>query len=324
MSTDRIHRLLRLIMLLQGGPPKGVDELAETLGVSRRTLFRYLNLLESVEIPFFHEPGVGYRLASNFSLTPVSLNVSETLGLMLLAKASSCYRGQPLTGAALSAISKLLATVPEPTHTACTSILQTVSVNPGPQPVNVKESQSYPTLQRCVDEQTACDLTYQSATDNADQHLTFEPYALHFSTRSWYVLGRSQQHDEVRILKLGRIKKVEPTESLFHRPDGFKVTDKIGNAWEMIPDGGEQTIVLKFSPRMARNVCEVRWHPSQQHQHHDDGSATVTFTIDGLSEIAWWVCGYADHVQVIEPDELRQRVLDMHQRAAEQLQNPPV
>jgi len=131
MSNDRIHRLLRLIMLLQGGPPKGVDELAETLGVSRRTLFRYLSLLESVEIPFYFEPGVGYRMASNFSLTPLSLNVSETLGLMLLAKASACYRGQPLTGAALSAISKLLATVPEPTHKACASILQTVSVNPG-------------------------------------------------------------------------------------------------------------------------------------------------------------------------------------------------
>jgi len=189
--------------------------------------------------------------------------------------------------------------------------------NPGPQPQNVSEARTYPTLQRCVDERIACDITYQGATDDQDQHLVFEPYAMHFSTRSWYVLGRSDQHDQVRILKLGRIKKIEPRDTRFQRPEHFKVTDKIGNAWELIPDGGEQEIVLKVTPRLARNVTEVRWHPSQRHESQPDGSATVRFTIDGLSEIAWWVCGYADQVQVIEPPELRDRVRDMHQRAAE-------
>ncbi len=43
----------------------------------------------------------------------------------------------------------------------------------------------------------------------------------------------------------------------------------------------------------------------------------MTFTVDGIGEIAWWVCGYADQVTVIKPPELRDRVEQMHLAAAE-------
>ena len=47
--------------------------------------------------------------------------------------------------------------------------------------------------------------------------------------------------------------------------------------------------------------------------HNDDGSATVQFRVDGLGEIAWWILGYSDQVQIIAPAALRNKVLNAAQ-----------
>ena len=44
-QTLRIERLLKLIRALESGPARSADELAELADVSRRTIFRDLELL---------------------------------------------------------------------------------------------------------------------------------------------------------------------------------------------------------------------------------------------------------------------------------------
>jgi predicted DNA-binding transcriptional regulator YafY len=42
----------------------------------------------------------------------------------------------------------------------------------------------------------------------------------------------------------------------------------------------------------------------------------MRFTIDGLREISWWVCGYAEEVVVNKPKELAELVATRHRQAA--------
>ena len=46
--------------------------------------------------------------------------------------------------------------------------------------------------------------------------------------------------------------------------------------------------------------------------------AVLKFEVDGLNEIAWWVCGYADQVMVVKPKKLGEIVAKMHRDAAGQ------
>jgi predicted DNA-binding transcriptional regulator YafY len=307
--------MLRLITLLQSGKAKSVAELVAELEVSRRTLFRDLNTLEQAGIPYYNDPELGYRISEKFFLPPVNLTVTETLGLLLLSKLSQEQRTQPLIGSALSGITKLTATVPEPIRTACHELMNNISVNPGSQSYTPSEREHYPVLQKCIDEGRVCRVHYQSPRPTDKDPYTFHPYALHYATRSWYVLGWVDIHDDVRVLKLARFKSIEPQPKLFVKPRKFKVSDKIGRAWQLIPEGQVHQIELEFSPRVATNVMEVRWHPSQKNHAQPDGSLRVTFEIDGLGEIAWWVCGYADQVRVVNPPELRARVSQMLKQA---------
>ncbi|MCX5661099.1 MAG: WYL domain-containing protein [Planctomycetota bacterium] len=320
MNPSRVHRLLRLIVLLQSRQATGVRELMTELGVSRRTLFRDLNMLQLAGIPYHHDPGSGYRLASTFFLPPVNLTVPETLGLLLLGKTAAATRSRPLLEPALAAIQKLTATVPEPIRSACTEMMGRVSVDPGAQawPNGGGETtKCYYMLQRCIDEARECLMVYTSPVEPEPLRCTLRPLALHFATRSWYVLGQTDIHgQETRLFKLARIGSLEPQQSLFVRPRDFSPADKLGQAWQLIPEGKLYDIVLEFSAKVATNVSEVRWHASQRHECLEDGRCRMTFRVDGLGEIAWWICGYAGEVRVIQPQALRDRVREMHRAAA--------
>ena len=88
------------------------------------------------------------------------------------------------------------------------------------------------------------------------------------------------------------------------------LTDYLGRAWSMIPEGRLYNVKLRFLPKVAENVTEVQWHKTQKVTRNNDGSATVEFRVDGLGEISWWTLGYGDQVQVLAPDALRKRILE--------------
>lgn len=316
IGIGRVHRLLRLITLLQSGRPRGVAELMEELGVSRRTLFRDLNMLEHAGVPYYHEPGKGYRIRQNYFLPPINLTVPETLGLMMLAKSAATQRNRPFAGPALSAVHKLVSTVPEPMRTVCAEMMDHVTINPGGEIVGDREQEHYGTLSQCIDEGRVCKLRYRSPVEPEPMDLELRPFALHFAARAWYVLGHSAPHSEVRVLKLTRIETLDPLEKRFRRPERFRVEQKLGKAWQLIPEGTEHEIELEFSAKVGQNVAEVRWHPTQDHELLPDGRCRMRFTVDGLNEIAWWICGYADQVRIRKPAALRERVRAMHAAAA--------
>jgi predicted DNA-binding transcriptional regulator YafY len=76
------------------------------------------------------------------------------------------------------------------------------------------------------------------------------------------------------------------------------------------------------SPVLARRILILqRWnasvtesnHHTQQVERHRDGSATLSFRVDGLDEIIWWLLGWSGFAKVIRPDALRERFLEQLQ-----------
>lgn len=321
----RIHRLLKLIQTLQSRRARTVAELMAELAVSRRTLFRDLGTLKQSGVRYHHDPERGYQLDSAGGLPALELTPQEILGLLFLAKLARAQRHQPLTGSALLAVSKLMAGVPEHLREACTRPMVHVSIDPGPMVKVEHESRSFFLLQRAIDERRSCRMVYQSPAHEHWLDCELDPFALHFCNRAWYCLGTTdahQNHGEVRVFKLSRIVELDLTDRRFLRPNHFRVADKLGKAWQLNPEGTIHRVELVFEPRVATNVSEVAWHPSQQTQTLADGRCRMSFEVDGLGEIAWWIAGYGDQVTVIHPPELRKRMLGMYRRALERHESP--
>ena len=90
MKTSRISRIVQLLTLLQSGESHSVEDLTGLLEVSRRTLFRDLNELESIGVPYYFDNQVGgYRLDPDFFLPSINLNLQEALSILMLIRKGS-------------------------------------------------------------------------------------------------------------------------------------------------------------------------------------------------------------------------------------------
>ena len=59
---------------------------------------------------------------------------------------------------------------------------------------------------------------------------------------------------------------------------------------------------------VAQNVAEVNWHKTQKLTFNTDGTLDFQVTVSGLNEISWWILGYGDQAEVLQPPELRRLV----------------
>ena len=82
MSSDysRIHRLLKILTLIQAERDWTAERLATECGVSVRTIYRDMKMLEGAGIPYFYdEQSRGYQVRRDFFMPPVQLTLDESL-----------------------------------------------------------------------------------------------------------------------------------------------------------------------------------------------------------------------------------------------------
>jgi predicted DNA-binding transcriptional regulator YafY len=321
MSISRIYRLLRLITLLQQSRGLSADQLAEELDVSRRTVFRDLNMLEMARIPYYFDAeSAGYRISRHFFLPPINLTLSESLAIMVLAGRTRTGARLPLMAPAASAAMKIEGALPQSVRDHVGSVMENLDVRLGPLSGHVGLDETFEELARAVAGRNVCRLVYISFHERGQIVTTVHPLRLVFVNRAWYLIAWSARHGERRTFKLGRIGKLTVTDRTFTPPPGAVPQEPFGAAWCMIPEGTLYDVHLHFEPRVAGNVAEVRWHPSQQVQFNDDGSVEFHACVDGLGEISWWVLGYGDQVEVLAPEPLRRRVAEVAARVAARYQ----
>ena len=310
MNVSRVHRLLRLITLLQGGRNYSAADLARELEVSKRTVYRDLNMLELAHIPYYFDPDTGgYRIGGHFFLPPINLTLAEALSMLAMSGRIEGAGNVPILGHGARAAVKLEGALPHGIRGFVGSVLDKMSVSLGPLADHDGLDAAFDMLSQAVVDRRICVMSYHSVYDKKTIRLEIKPLKLLFMGRAWYTIAYSKMHRETRTFKLSRIEKIVVTPRTFTKPRNSDMAGYFGNAWSMIPEGREYRVQLRFTPRVARNVSEVRWHKTQKTKFLADGSLDFRVTVDGLGEMTWWILGYGDEVEVIAPVKLRKSVI---------------
>ena len=320
MKISRIYRLLRLITMIESGRGYTVSELAEELQVSRRTIFRDLNVLEMARIPYYYDKErKTYRINQHFFLPPISLTLSESLAMLLFARRATSSGMEPLSAAGARGAMKLESVLPESIRDYVGTIVKHIAILPAPTAKQDDLEDVFEQLVAAINEHKVCRLVYISFYDRKQIDVTVEPLRLAFVSRAWYLVGYSRNHRQQRTFKISRIRKLTVLSEKFDPADKkTEGTDIFGDAWSMIPEGKYYNIHLHFAPKVAGNVAEVKWHRSQRVEWNDDGSIEFYVRVDGLGEIIWWILGYGDQVKVIAPAILAKRVAGVARRMVKQ------
>lgn len=111
---SRTQRLFDLIQTLRRYRyPISGKQLAETLGVSLRTLYRDIVTLQSQGASIEGEPGVGYSLRPGFMLPPLMFSEEEIEALVLGSRWVARRTDKKLGLAATNVLAKIAAVLPE-------------------------------------------------------------------------------------------------------------------------------------------------------------------------------------------------------------------
>ncbi|MCA9235436.1 MAG: transcriptional regulator [Planctomycetales bacterium] len=318
MNIKRVTRLIKLLQELQAGAGDSPDGLAAACGVSRRTIFRDLETLKSAGVPIaFDKTSNQYALAGAHFLPPVNFTAAEALSLIAVAKQLGDEGRLPFLGPARAAALKLEGSLPAQLREELQTVARSIQFRINSFDPLTGKQEIYEQLVDAIAGRRVVVIQYGSLTEWETIRTRLRPYQLLFNRHSWYVVGRSTLHKGPRTFNLSRIDSLEPTRQTFARPRGFSVDRYLGNAWNLIPEPGpDHHVHLRFAPLVAHNVAEVRWHKTQQTAFRPDGSLDFHARVSGLNEIAWWVLGYGDQVEVLKTAKLRRlvaaRVKNMH------------
>lgn len=320
MKGGKVVRLLELIALLQAGRGSSVPQLAEKLGVSGRTVFRDLDTLREAGVPLMYdEAEQRHRIPDNYYLPATNFTPHEALALLVLCNELGDKSGVPFQAAACQAALKLESNLPPRLRALVKEQTDAVRIRMPQSSRGEGHESKYLELLAAVSHRRAVRIRYQSLTEWQEISTKVQPYQLLFSRRSWYVVGRSSLHREVRTFSLLRILSLETLDESFAVPSRFSMERYLRNAWHLIPEPGpDLRVVVRFEKMVAYNVAEVLWHKTQKLHWLPDGRLDFEVTVSGLKEIGWWILGYGDQAEVIEPQELRdelsRRIASMHER----------
>jgi predicted DNA-binding transcriptional regulator YafY len=308
-------RLITLIMLLQRRPGQKAAALAETLGVSVRTLHRYFSMLDEMGIPIYTERGPhgGFSLVRGYKMPPLVLSPEEATALYLGATLVEEIWGSLYRPAAQGAIAKLDNLLPDEQRQEIAWARRSLTAF-GLQRADFSTlSMTLEKLRRAVHEQRRVHMVYRSSSRPDPAPRDLDPYALAFRWGWWYAVGFCHTRHEVRSFRVDRILELELCEGVFEMPAGFDVRTFLAQEFK---DQAGQRVRMRFSPQAA-NVALGNRSSWEAVEEQPDGSVVVSFTAPDLAWAASSVLVYGPLVTVEEPEELRKIVREWAQAIEE-------
>jgi len=150
-----------------------------------------------------------------------------------------------------------------------------------------------------------------SKLDGEISQRTIKPLGLVFKRGVWYVVAEDCNKEEYRTFRVDQILQVTLTNIMFVYPEDFSLEEHIGDSWGVFTNDEVQKVRLKFSPAVATRLKSVRYHRSQEIiEELPDGSVIIGLEVCGLIELKGWLLQWGSQVEVLEPESLRQELLN--------------
>ncbi|WP_299863383.1 YafY family protein [uncultured Roseobacter sp.] len=218
----RTDRLFDIIQILRDGKLHRAQDIAETLEVSTRTIYRDMDTLVASGVPVEGERGVGYMITEAISLPPLNLTVAElealNLGMAIVAEAAD----PDLKAAALSLADKVDAVLP--TKTIADADQWKFAVYPFADAA--RGFAHMPTLRAAIRAKQKLRLTYTSKEARVTTR-TIRPLHMEYWGRIWTLTSWCELRNDFRVFRVDLIQTAEALPELFVDEPGKTLADYV-------------------------------------------------------------------------------------------------
>jgi predicted DNA-binding transcriptional regulator YafY len=307
----RADRLLSILLLLQIHRRLTARDLAERLEVSERTILRDMDALGSAGIPVTAERGAGggWSLVEGYRTELTGLSEAEAQALVLTGM-PRLLADLKMDRAAEGALLKLLAALPALVRRRADEARRKIHVDVTGWSASPEAVPCFQAVQEAVWNERRLDITYARTGPSVDRRV--DPLGLVAKGSVWYLAAGID--GEVRSYRVSRISAATIVDEPCVRPEGFD----LAAWWERSP--------AEFKATVPRYFATFRAHPDVVYQLHyagrfsrvekvgeadEDGWTRVEMRFQFEEEAAGIALSFGPRVEVMEPPELRDRVVDL-------------
>lgn len=237
MSTTAT-RLITLILLLQRRPNQKAADLAEELGVSVRTIHRYVGMLNEMGIPVYSERGPygGFSLVRGYKMPPLVFTPEEAVALCLGTSLVEEIWGPLYRDAARGAMAKLDNVLPDEQRQEMAWARRALVTTGMHRTDHTSLAPVLAKLRRAAREQRSVRIVYQSPGQPEPLKRDVDPYALAHRRGWWYVIGHCHLRRAMRTFRVDRIRELTVLAEPFDLPPDFDVHEYLtADGWPPPP-----------------------------------------------------------------------------------------
>jgi predicted DNA-binding transcriptional regulator YafY len=220
----RADRLVSMMLLLHNHGRMTVRQLADSLEVSERTLYRDIEALTVAGIPICTQPGVngGVFLDENYRVSLTGLNRDEA-GVLLTFAQEPALKHLGLSEPLQSALRKLTATLPDSHRLASDRLTQRFHIDPKNWFQTLDRPSFFLELQQAVWEDRVIRVMYHPVENQRSERL-IEAHGLVCKANVWYLVGRRPEPAaEMHNYRISRFEAVTVLPDSFTRDPNFQL-----------------------------------------------------------------------------------------------------
>lgn len=218
MSTNtdmkRLSRLSAILLQLQTKRMLSANNLAEKFGVSVRTIYRDIRVLEQIGVPIASLEGKGYSLAEGYKIPPVMFTEQEANALVTAGQLLQLNKDSSLISAYTEAVDKVKAVLNYAAKDKAELLTERVAVSPAS--IKQATSNSLTAIQNALTSFAVLRISYTAEGKTESSERLIEPFAFYYSTQQhWTLIAFCRLRNDFRMFRLDRMGAVELTDMKF-------------------------------------------------------------------------------------------------------------
>ena len=177
---------------------------------------------------------------------------------------------------------------------------------------NVPSGQQHlTTIVDAMRESVALSMTYHSFHREEPSTFEVEPYCVKLFEQRWYMLGKSEGYDELRLYALDRIKALEPTERKFKLPKKFDAAKFFEDYYGIIivdEDFDVEPVALKVDSWQSKYLRTLPLHHTQVEVESNEEYSIFEYRLCPSFDFRKKILSMGATTEVLAPAELIAKV----------------
>ncbi len=296
-SADR--RMKLLLMLQSGKRNLMVDRLAQQFGVSRRTIFRDLRMIQNMEVPVDFDPEKGYSIPKGFQVPPLMFTTKQ-LATVMMGLAFVRSQADPGMGKDAAEVeSKIRSVIPPDLRDWMNGLEKHTVVNPySINRIQAPVGGDWYLIAAAMVAKDVIRFAYPKRRADDPDHREVSPYLMEYVNDHWTLIGYDHLRSGIRSFVVDRMAGVETTYAVY-KPYKGQVDELIFR-----DEADMKSVVFRVNDRVLPDFLNRLPARVESRVPHEDGSSDVHFQFGNLRYLSEWALQFGTNAKPLSPNQL--------------------